>query len=598
MYIAKDIIELVRERARIEDIIRKYVPSLKLKGRNYTGLCPFHREKTPSFTVSPDKQIFHCFGCHAGGNVFSFIERIERLDFAGSVKHIAEIVGIEIKEGEKREDSRFNEILKLNNAALKSYSISLKGAGGKPGYDYLIKRGVHPESIDEFNLGFAPDTWNFLTNQIKDANVDLNLAENIGLMSSTIKNEQKHWYDKFRNRVIFPIFDNGGRVVGFGGRTIADADPKYLNSPETEVFKKRTVLYAFHLAKTAIRETNRVIIVEGYLDVIACHQSGVKNVVAPLGTALTQQHLEQLARYAGEIILLFDADSAGLKAATRSLELSEHINVDVKIAMLPHGDPFDYIIQKGIREFMSIVDSAQKPVDFKIGRIMADLPSLGNKNAMLQIFAVIRGIDLETERGAYLKKISSLLNLDENAVRIDFKNFSSRVTSKAGGTMTFSSDEKKVSAGSKEDYITRGYQDLIKLICSYPELLSKAVLDFSADDIIDEATRRVFGKMVEIFNSHEEFSCDKMFDFFPEGNEMKILNDSIHSEFDFPNPNSVYTELFVNMKIFQIESKINRYIDLIKTKNDPNAQKYITEIEVLTREKQKLSQYIYNKNLS
>ncbi|HNW27554.1 MAG TPA: toprim domain-containing protein, partial [Spirochaetota bacterium] len=387
--------------------------------------------------------------------------------------------------------------------------------------------------------------------------------------------------------IMFPIFDAVGNAIAFGGRTISGDTVKYLNSPETPLFKKRNVLYGFNRARDSIKELNRAIIVEGYLDVIGCHQAGIENVVAPLGTAVTTEQIKMLGHLCTEIIFLFDADSAGLKAAVRSLDLSEDMNVNIKIAMLPENDPFDYVTQKGPREFMAVVDRAMGPVDFRIARIMDNYNTLGRVNTLKQLFAAISGIKLETERGVYLKKISSLLDVDENSVRADFKSYVNNQKS----APKIEHEVKNVES----DFITRSYRDLIKLICHYPELIEKAVIDYSINDIPDELSRTILKKISELYFADQQFSIDKIFDFFTSGQEMDFLNGIFNEGYSVTNPGAAYTEIFINMKVREIDDKIDKYATLIKSSPNGSYHEYITEIEVLRREKEKLAQYIYNK---
>ncbi|MCP4132501.1 MAG: DNA primase [bacterium] len=588
MFIPKETIEQVRERAAIEEIVKRYVPSLKKRGQNYVGLCPFHKEKTPSFSVNPAKQICYCFGCHTGGNVFSFISKIERLDFPESVKLVADIVGIEIKSEENREKGgRFDEINRYNTFAMNYYHKYLLSGSGKTGMDYLLKRGVTRESIETFKLGYAPDSWNFLVTPLQKNRANMEIAESIGLLSSSKKEQRIHYYDKFRSRVIFPIFDKNGRAIAFGGRVLGDGQPKYLNSPESDVFKKRYVLYGLDQAMKEIRELGRAIVVEGYLDVIGCWQGGVKNVVAPLGTALTGTQVEQLARNCKEIVLLFDSDSAGINAALKSLAIIEEVNVEVKVAMLPEGDPFDFILQKGVREFMAVVDSSMKPIEFKIQQIMKNSEQKGRVNTLLALFFVIKEIPYETERSVYLKSIGSQLGIDENSIRADFANYL-----KKGVVKNIPVVDKQ---NNKElGYIAIIYRGLVELLCNHPDLVEQAVIDFTVSEIPDELSRKILTKIAELYFSDEDFSIDKMFDFFPAGVESEFLNQSLNSEHKVEDPKSAYTEIYIKMKLQGIEEKMTRYAELVKRPGGAQHQ-YLAEFEVLRREKEKLTQYLNNK---
>jgi DNA primase len=586
LYIQPETLDLIRGKVVIQDIIKRYVPSLKKKGKNYIGLCPFHKEKTPSFSVSPDKQIFYCFGCHTGGNVFNFISRIERLEFPDSVKFVADLVGVDLKDEKKGDTAVYEAMQRVNRQAMELYHGYIKTPAGKKGLDYITGRGVTKKSIVDFKIGFAPDSWDFLLKSLIKTGRDREVAETLGLIKLSQKREHSY-YDMFRNRIMFPIFDAVGNAIAFGGRTISGDTVKYLNSPETPLFKKRNVLYGFNRARDSIKELNRAIIVEGYLDVIGCHQAGIENVVAPLGTAVTTEQIKMLGHLCTEIIFLFDADSAGLKAAVRSLDLSEDMNVNIKIAMLPENDPFDYVTQKGPREFMAVVDRAMGPVDFRIARIMDNYNTLGRVNTLKQLFAAISGIKLETERGVYLKKISSLLDVDENSVRADFKSYVNNQKS----APKIEHEVKNVES----DFITRSYRDLIKLICHYPELIEKAVIDYSINDIPDELSRTILKKISELYFADQQFSIDKIFDFFTSGQEMDFLNGIFNEDYAVTNPGAAYTEIFINMKVREIDEKIDKYATLIKSSPNGSYHEYITEIEVLRREKEKLAQYIYNK---
>ncbi len=590
MYISRDIIDLVRARVDIVDVIQKYVPSLKQKGKNHIGLCPFHKEKTPSFTVSQEKQIFHCFGCHNGGNVFTFISQIERLDFPESVKFLAEMSGMEIRENVTTESTLIDKSVKMNGAAADLFQKYLFSNAGKSGLAYLDGRGVSRESVEAFKLGFTPDSWDFLTNKLKSSGTDLEIAVKFGLISSAVKEGKKRYYDRFRKRIMFPIFDASQRPVAFGGRIVGDGEPKYLNSPESELFKKRQVLYGFNIARDHIRDLNRAIVVEGYLDVIGCHQQGLQNVVAPLGTALTEEHLSVLSRVCTEVILIFDADSAGETASLRALSKIESINIDLRVGLLPEGDPFDFVLNRGAREFMAIVDSSMKPVDYRLTRIASSVSKKGKIASLLESFAVLRDVPYETEKSGYLKKISSLLSIDENLVRKDFAMYQSGKGGAIGGQRDVPGKEKKA-----ESYISRSYRDLVKLLCNYPVLIEKAAIDFSEESIPDAVTKSVFGALIRTYGSDEVFSVDKMFDFFTDGQEMEFLNECLSSDYSFEDPDAVYTEIYINLRIHEIDEKIDSFLNNVKSGS--GGRDDLTEVEVLKREKEKLQNYIQNKRI-
>ncbi len=581
LYIPRETIDSIRERADIVDVVRRYVPTLKKKGKNHLGLCPFHKEKTPSFTVSQEKQIFYCFGCHEGGNVFSFISKIERLDFPESVRFLGEMVGIEVQDSRNRGTSRSDEIVKINRLALEAFHNAIKKNIGAEGLEYILGRGITKESINTFKIGYAPDSWNYLKNALQQSRLNVKLAGELGLMGQKDKGHEIHYYDKFRNRIIFPIFDLKNRVVGFGGRIISDEKPKYINSSESVIYKKREVLYGLSQSRDYISEVKRAIVVEGYLDVIGCYQNGIRNVVAPLGTALTLEQLRMLSRFCEEVVLLFDADSAGMKAAMRSLEMSAELNVQLKVGVLPGGDPFDFVQAHGARKLLSLVDSAVSPVEFRIKDILSRVDQLGKVNTLLQLFSILRGLSFETERSDYIKMIAGLLGADENSVRTDYLNYVNQGSQK---------EVPSISAGvdKKDDFLKRGYREIVQLMALYPELIEKEAIDMSESEISEDIVKNVYKKIIELHYSDEGFSIDKLFDFFNTGSEMEFLLKAMEKDYEYENPNDVYTELILNMR----RHAIDRKIEMTKRSSGSNI---LAEIEILVREKEKLSNYLQNR---
>ncbi len=596
MSIPRDTIELIRERAQIHEIVKRYVPSLQKKGRNYVGLCPFHKETSPSFTVSADKQIFYCFGCHTGGNVFSFISKVERLNFPESVRFIGGLVGIQVKEetGGGREDNTELEALKkLNRIAMTHYHSTMRSPEGKAGLDYITGRGVRDESINEFKLGYAPEEWEYLARHLARARAPLPLAVRAGLLAQNEKTG--NFYDRFRKRIIFPIFSQKNEIIAFGGRLIDSGEPKYLNSPESEIFKKGSVLYGLNMAREHITSLNRAILVEGYLDVIGCHQAGIKNVVAPLGTALTVNQLRLLSRLCGEVVLLFDADSAGIKASLRSLELLREVNIQARVAVLPEGDPFDYILKKDIREFMAVVDSAIKPVDFMIQSVLAGSAGKSQVDILVALFEIVRGIEFETERSRYLRQISGFLKVTEADVRADFGKFlQNRLRTEKAPSPRMPQPGARV----KEDYPVRTYRELVLLLCSYPELMDKAIIDFSDMDNPDPVSAAIFRKMADLFSDDRKISIDRLFDFFPDGPERRFLEENLVRDYNTLNPGAIYTEIYINLKLYMIDQKIEWLAGQIKNAGpaaDGDVREHMIELEILRREREKLSSYNYNK---
>jgi len=584
LYISKETIERVRERSNIEDIIAKYVPTLTKKGINYVGLCPFHKEKTPSFSVNPAKQMFYCFGCHTGGNVFTFISKIEGISFPESVKFLAQMVGVEVEQEKSETLDKLVEYFKINSYAKNIYKKLLHSPKGKDGIEYITNRGISKEFIDQFELGYAPEEWTLLTDKLKSVGASLDVSEYLGLITVSKKNKN-HFYDKFRNRIIFPIFDERNRVVAFGGRIITDGNPKYLNSPESEIFKKRNILYGLNFAAKEIRDLKRAIVVEGYLDVIACHQFGLKNVVAPLGTALTEKQIKLLSRYTDEIILLFDSDAAGINASLKSLNLEKNINVKIKVALLQNGDPLDFLLKKDYRELMVIIDNALSPVDFKIKKILSSLQEDNRSEVIYKLFQIIGDLDLKSEQEHYVGKISEELELNKNLLLMDFYSY------KKNNTITI----KKIRQDdNKADFITNKNRELIKLLCKYPALFEKAFIDFADSDFEDEFSKQMFKKFTIIYEKEGIVSNDKFFDFFSDYEEVNFISKAINDTPEIEDPGIAYTENYLNMKLYEIDKKITYYSKKIIQK-DVASSEYLTELELLRREKEKLSNYLYNR---
>jgi DNA primase len=592
--IPQETIDLIRDRARIEDVVQRYVPSLKKRGKNFVGLCPFHKEKTPSFTVSPDKQIYRCFGCGEAGNVFTFITSMEKVTFPESVKIVGDYVGISVETtGDVQKNSDFDKLIAINRGAAKLYHEYLFSPEGKVAIKYLEERGVSSDAIEKFKLGYAPDSWQYLTGQLNKHNISQELAEKAGVLGKSEKTATRY-YDRFRNRIIFPIWNQKNEIIAFGGRIVHTGEPKYLNSPESSIFQKRNTLYGFNFARKHVIDMDRAIVVEGYLDVIACHQAGIQNVVAPLGTSLTAEQVKLLSRTCNEIVILFDADSAGVKASLRSLSVLDDVNSEARVAQLPETDPFDFIIQRGIRELMVIVDDAVKPVDFKMSRVFADYGMKDQQVVLNGLFEVIEEITSDTERVSYLDEISSKLAIDKSTIRSDFKKF---LLKKGSKPAVIESRPKPFK--NPEGFLEKSHRELVMLLCQNPELIENAVIDFTESDMKDEAAGNIFKKLVSMNAAGEEIAIDKLYDFFSQGEEKGILHEALEKEFSIERPAEAYTEIYLNINLYRIDKKIQHYADLISDRDNKggNMLQYMTEIEVLRREREKLSSFIYNKKV-
>ncbi|HUH66010.1 MAG TPA: DNA primase [Syntrophales bacterium] len=417
-HIAPDKIEEVKRRADIVDLVSEYV-TLKKGGKNFLGLCPFHKEKTPSFTVNRDKQIFYCFGCGEGGNVLTFLMKMSDMSFPEAVRHLAGKTGVAIPERvltkeDKESSSIRNEVSRINRMAAQYFAKNLSSQAGREAWEYLKKRGIRENEVTEFGLGYAPDGWRNLRDYFERAGVSLKIAERAGLIVPKI-NGAGSFYDRFRKRLIFPIEDVSGNVIAFGGRIIGDGEPKYLNTSESPVYSKGKNLYGLNRAKEDIRKKGYAILVEGYFDLITLWVYGIKNVIATLGTALTRDHVDLMRRYTANVVAVFDPDEAGKKALARSIELFLSGNMHAKGVVLPEGyDPDQYVRIRGKESFLEIVEGAESLVDYYIDNVIGEVSTFEEKkDASREAVSFIVHIDNIKERDLLIKRVTEKLGLDQ-----------------------------------------------------------------------------------------------------------------------------------------------------------------------------------------
>ncbi|WP_455715611.1 DNA primase [Anaerosporobacter sp.] len=372
MYYPEDLVEEIRQRNDIVDVISEHV-KLKRTGNNHMGLCPFHNEKSPSFSVSGQKQMYHCFGCGVGGNVFTFVMEYENYSFVEALKYLAERVNITLPEQEyspeaKKKADLKGQLLEINRQAAKYFFYQLKSKRGTTAYEYLTNRKLSDETINKFGLGYSNKYSNDLYQYLKQLGYSDEILKQSGLVTI---DETKGAYDKFWNRVMYPIMDVNNRVIGFGGRVLGEGEPKYLNSPETLLFDKSRNLYGLNVARTSRK--HNMLICEGYMDVIALHQAGFTNAVASLGTAFTGLQANLLKRYTGEVLITYDSDGAGTKAALRAIPILKEAGLSTKVInMKPYKDPDEFIKALGAEEFQKRIDEAQNSFYFEIDVLQRD----------------------------------------------------------------------------------------------------------------------------------------------------------------------------------------------------------------------------------
>ncbi|ABN52130.1 MAG TPA: DNA primase [Hungateiclostridium thermocellum] len=417
-YYPEELIEEIRMSNDILSVVGEYV-KLERKGKNYFGLCPFHSEKTPSFSVDPNKQLYYCFGCGKGGSVIQFVMEVENLDYIEAVKMLAERARIQLPEGDNEEERiiarKKQELLRINVEAARFFYEQLNDKKNLAPREYLTKRKVSGSIARKFGLGYSPEEWDALYNHLRKKGYDDEILLDSGLI---LKGKNGGYYDRFRGRIIFPIFDLRGNVIGFGGRVLDNSTPKYMNSPETLVYNKRKNLYGLNFAKNSGQK--RIIVVEGYMDVISLFQFGIINTVASLGTALTESQGRILKKYAEEIIISYDADTAGMAATMRGLDLLNDIGCNVKVLIIPEGkDPDEFVKKNGPEAFNKLVENALSLVEYKIKALKSTIDTNtteGKINFLNKAADLLSKIDNNMEREMYIKKISKEYDISQESI--------------------------------------------------------------------------------------------------------------------------------------------------------------------------------------
>ena len=517
-------LDQIRTRVDIVELVREYVPGLKRAGRHWKACCPFHGEKTPSFMVNPDRQIFHCFGCNEGGDLFKFLMRLENLSFPEAVEQLAGRAGIKL-EGEagggmSAKDKERLGLRKALEFAVGFYRETLKKSpAAETARKYLVKRRIPAEAQETFALGYAPADGTLLMEAALKAGITQQTLQTAGLAG--YQSERGRYYDFFRDRLLFPIFDAKGEVVGFGGRVLGDGQPKYLNGPDTPLFSKSKVLYGLSQAAPAMRKARRAIVLEGYTDVIGCHRHGFTFAVAPLGTALTVDHAALLKRYAEEIVLLFDPDAAGNAASLRGAEILMEADVNVRIATMPAGlDPDEFLDEKGPDAFIERLDGAVDLAEFKTALVLAELPkapSLDEKvKAAASVLETIAKQPNLIMRKEWVRRLAAKLDLDPEALAGEMARKAPRQTrgtlppapsrKREGGV------EEKKAAPLKAPKIE---EELLQFYLKYPEwMLKEPRLD--PKELSDERIVRMLETLKELAAAKVAAPAATLSERFPE----------------------------------------------------------------------------------
>jgi DNA primase len=551
-FIPTEKISEIQGTLNISDVVSNYV-ALKQSGNNLIGLCPFHHEKTPSFTVNVEKQIYKCFGCGEGGTIFNFLMKQEGLTFPEAVKALAEKANISINDVNTRKEHQGTSALyKANEQAASFFSeMLLKTKEGKHAKDYVSSRLINNESIKKFRLGYSPNRWNSIVNKAKDWNISTQALANSGLI---LKKQTSGFYDRFRNRLMFPIFDFQNRPVGFGARVLDNSLPKYLNSPETPIFNKSKSLYGINLAKNAIIKNRKILLMEGYTDVIMAHQCGIDWSIAILGTALTREHVRLLRRYCDEAILVFDADTAGQKSSERNLDIFIEEDFDVRVVLLPENyDPYDFLVKKGAKRFLEQVEKAYDFFSFKIklSESKWDTSSVSGKaSAIDDILSTAIKIPNILKRELTIKRIAEEMSVEENDLRKHLKKdrpVRNQFYNKKSDTL----NKPKSNADQTIE------RTILSIMISKNDLIKKVESDIGFDSFNNEKLRNIAIKMSEVYSRRGQV---KLSDIFPMLDATELGRDLI----DTISKQSTLEECTITGQAKDSEKALNDCIRFIK----------------------------------
>ncbi len=560
--IPDEIIQKIKNENDVVDIVSEVV-RLKRSGKNYMGLCPFHKEKSPSFSVSSDKQIYKCFGCGEAGNVFTFLMKYRNMDFIEAVKYLADRANITIEYNDDKTrayEEQKKRLYKLNVEAARFFYSNL--VKKKKAQEYFTARGISVSTMKRFGLGFAPDSWHSLLDGLKRKGyTELDML-NLGLI---IKSEKGNMYDRFRNRIMFPVFDYSGRVIGFGGRVLDDSKPKYLNSPESLIFQKGINLYGLNFALK--NKSNRTfIIVEGYMDCISLHQYGITNVVASLGTALTERQAKLLRRYADKIIMAYDADGAGQAATIRGMEILRKEGLDVRIMSMPSGkDPDEFIRANGKEAFLRIADKAMSLIDYKIKKA-AEGVNFNDSQEVIKYIKKATEVLAElnpVEKDVYIKRMSQETGVKEQAIYDLLKGQLNNSSKEASNMNTMPTFGQKLYV---EPAHVKAERNLLKLMTIDDECYKYIIENLSQDMFIMEGHKKVFdliveGKNKEVadLNRYVEDRCDDV----ESSKEWVEISNLELIEDDFENKQLII-DYISEIKKYQLENSKKQIIQKIR----------------------------------
>lgn len=572
MYYTEEQIEEVRSKSDIVQIIGRYV-NLKRTGSSYVGLCPFHSEKSPSFNVSPSRQMYKCFGCGVAGNVITFIMEYENYTFPEAMEFLAEQAGVTISKSElspemKREKNLRTELVQINAKAASYYYAKLKSPAGKTGYEYFLSRGLSEETIRHFGLGYAGQGGSELYRYLKNQGYADQVLKETGLF----KMDERGVYDKFWNRVMFPIMDINNRVIGFGGRVMGDAKPKYLNSPETKLFNKSKNLFGLNYAK--LGKKKNIILCEGYMDVIAMHQAGFTNAVASLGTAFTSEQAVILRRYTDEVLLTYDSDQAGVKAALRAIPMLRDAGINARIVhMEPYKDPDEFIKGLGSEEFEKRMAEAQNAFLFEIEvlRKSYDISDPEQKTKFdHEMAAKLLVFEDKVQRDNYIETLSAKYSIKKEDLRGLVIKSANRIPANKGNANVHSEGYNRNIKKVKESGIEHSYKLLLSWLADEPNLFDDVSKIINKDDFEEEPYRKAAALLYEQFENGEVIPA-RIINYFEEADEQKAIADIFQTTFkvkiEKDDMEKALNEIVYKIKKYSIDKKLKNMTDINNLQN-------------------------------
>ena len=515
-------VDEIKSRLTVEDVISGYL-QIQRAGRNWKAKCPFHNEKTPSFMVSPEKQMWYCFGCNTGGDIFTFVMKMEGLEFPEALKLLAEKAGVQLENRNFENSGKKSKVLEILNIARKFYEECLKIKAGKKAYEYLTNRGLTKDMIEKFQLGYAPDSWDLQSGFLKKKGFK---ESDIFAAGQTIKKDSGGYYDRFRNRIMFPINNISGQTIGFSSRVMPGADEsqaKYINTPETIVYNKSRVLYGLDKARSVIREKDLSIMVEGNMDVIASFQAGVENAVATSGTALTAEQIRVIKRYTKNIAFSFDADAAGMRAMDRGIEMALAEEMNVSVVIIPEGkDPAD-CVKTNPRLWINSASNPRPIMEFYFESVFSKYDSReveGKKKIAEELLNVISKISNKIEQNHYLKMLSEKLSIDEKAI---FESLSEIEKKQSNFRNQASADnqEKKEAIATRENQLQKR---ILGFIILFPHFFGDLFSDLD-NFLLDEKIGKLYKMIKELYNEENKLTAENL----------AILKKEISKEYDFKN---------------------------------------------------------------